>query len=202
MTIATDHVLTSTEGARQPTVTKKTGWSRWNCQKHIKGTGFQRQQIMHWAQEFPPNSSPQYIKEIKTGYWVFLIPRPLFIPIFLPNVSILPYLLSISPLWSLNSPHQASDKSTHAPSKGKTESRAAMNTMNRPQDTEWRKHPTRLETLDRRHAESSFSPRLLLAKWRWKLRKSLPLFQATQSSCFLTPVWEALWWSLPSPDCL
>lgn len=80
-----------------------------------------------------PNSSPQYIKEMRTEYWVFRLPRPLPIPIFLPNVSILPYMLLISSFWRLLSKLQTRSHTLQPKVKMKTEQKLIRWTGNKTQ---------------------------------------------------------------------
>lgn len=60
VTTATEHVLSSTEGARQPPATKKTGRSRWNCWMHIKGMASKGRKWCIEHEIFPKTFSTLY----------------------------------------------------------------------------------------------------------------------------------------------
>lgn len=102
--VTTATVLTSTERVRQLPTTKKIE-EQDEIVKERERNGHPKTASDALSTKVPPNSSPQYIKKVKTGYRVFPHPKHLLIPIFLPNVSIFPYLLLISSLWSLILPN-------------------------------------------------------------------------------------------------
>lgn len=181
-------MLNSIEGARHPPAAKKTGRLRWDCQKAHERNGLPNTASDSSSTRIPPKSSPQYIKEMRTEYWVFCLPRPLPIPIFLPNVSILPYLLLISSYWRFLIKLQTRSHTLQAKVKMKAEQKLIRWTGNK---TEWKRNPTK-PTFDRRHKGGLFSSLLLLAKWRAKLHKSPPLFQGPQISSFLN-YFDGLW---------
>lgn len=182
MTTATERVLSSTEGARQPPATKKTGRSRWNCWTHIKEMASKGRKWCIEHEIFPETFSTTYKGNEDWLLSCSSFQTPLYPP-FLPNASILPHLLLFPSLWSGIASYQPSEKPTHPPAKGKVESRAEMSKI-QTQSAEETQQSWGHMTED---TKGTILPLLHLGKWR------CVLFQDTQISSFLSPVWKSLW---------
>lgn len=154
-----------------------------------KGNGIQRQKVMHRAieHEISLKIFSTICKENED--WLSScssFQSPLYPP-FLPNASILPHWLLFSSLWSGIASYQAPEKPPHTllpKVKLKEEQKWARGAGLEIQSAEETQQSWRHLTED---TERAILPLLHLGRWR------CVLFQDTQISSFLSPVWKSLW---------